>query len=124
LLATLGYVGVFSGADGLWQIFESRLLQLAVVCVLTMVAALSLYYWFAIPRLAKKQFAQLRSAQRSKSAQIDDHGLRFRDEFENTLVPWSDVWRWSEAKEGFLLYLTERHVFILPNRAFQTLNQT
>jgi hypothetical protein len=69
------------------------------------------------------QFAQLKSAQRSKSLQIDSRGLRFRDEFENALVPWGDIWGWSEAKEGFLMYLSERHVYMLPKRAFRSLDE-
>jgi hypothetical protein len=123
LLVLLGILGILGGPDGLWLILESKLLKYVVALPVIMATILGLYYWLAIPRFAAKQFAQVKSVQRTKSVRVDEGGLRCRDEFADFLVPWGDIWRWSESSEGFLLYLSARQISMLPKRAFESLDQ-
>jgi YcxB-like protein len=123
VLVTHATSGGGSGLDSMWLANDLKSALFTIGPLFIVAALWLLYYWFGIPRLAAKQFLQLKSLQREKHLQISDAGIRFADETGNSLVPWGDLLRWSRSELGFVIYLADRHFLIVPKRAFATIEK-
>jgi len=78
----------------------------------------SLSYWWFIPAGAKRQFAQTKLLQIPRELSVEKDGLRFRDEFGDSLTPWDHIQTWRETRELLLIHLSNTHFYVLPKRSF------
>lgn len=78
----------------------------------------ALNHWWFIPKGTTRLFQQMKSMQLPKELSVEERGLRFRDTYGDSLIPWDHIWKWRDTTAHLLIYLTDVHFFVVPKRAF------
>jgi hypothetical protein len=73
---------------------------------------------FAIPRRARRLFAQQKGLQRPKTLRWDAAGLSWKSEQGEATTPWSDFLKYKESDRLYVLYLSDALFLMVPKRVF------
>lgn len=74
-------------------------------------------YWFYLPRMARRVYAQTRNLQVSCDAEWSDEGIRFVSAHSTVAYAWPDFFAMKRNAEMLLLYQSELMFHVLPMRA-------
>jgi hypothetical protein len=92
---------------------------LAVIALALIYLVFLLYNrYVAIPRRARRIFAQQNSLQRPYTWSWDDDSMRFSSDLVSAVIPWTDIMQWRESKTLFTVYSSDIVFYAFPKRAF------
>ncbi len=109
---SIGFLGRFS-----WEALLALVVQ--VLCWLPVIEIQKFFHRRRLRGLWKDESSLFRS----NTASIDEEGIMFQEPFSQTHYPWSTFRQVKESKQSFLLFVSKRHFYIIPKRAFPDLAQ-
>ncbi|HWH04523.1 MAG TPA: YcxB family protein [Gemmatimonadales bacterium] len=84
--------------------------------VVTTAVALLVVNRVWLPYRCRKIFAQQVSLQRPYTVEFNDEGMHSRSENGTSTRPWTDLHRWAEGQDLFLIYYSDITFTMLPKR--------
>lgn len=71
---------------------------------------------FSIKRQSKKQYDSTKVMQADNLILIDKSGIQESNEYSQTRISWTDVFKATESKNGFYIYFSKMQAFVIPKR--------
>jgi hypothetical protein len=108
------FILIFLG--GAYLAISGKFDFLSLTLPLIFVGAFLLYRYYLLPRQVRKIFFQQKELSSPFEIEINEEGLKFSNEYGNSLRPWDHYTKWKENNELILLYHSDLVYSIIPKR--------
>lgn len=102
-----------------WNLLHGRM-DAADAIVVAAAIYLALWFFVLLPKRIRRLYWQQRALQQPHELDVGDDGIATRHPLGHGVLPWTNVHKWKESGDLFLVYHSDMLFNIVPKRGFES----